>query len=89
MWSHSFHSESTLAGLRRLRPLRRSAKRSRNGLKSSYSMTNSRPLPFLALCSSIWATICSRRAVLPAPFSPNTIDVAGLDGSPYTLSHCG
>ena len=43
MWSHSFHSASTLAGSRCLRALSRSAKWSRNGLKSSYSMTNSRP----------------------------------------------
>ncbi len=42
MWSHSFHSASTRAGSRCLRALSRSAKWSRNGLKSSYSMTNSR-----------------------------------------------
>ena len=29
-----------------------------------------------------WSAICSRIAVLPAPFSPNTIDVAGSAGLP-------
>ena len=60
----------------------RSRKRSRNGLKSSYSMTKTRSAGCCWLYCFKFCPICSRMAVFPAPFSPNTIDVEGSPGSP-------
>ena len=88
MWSHSFQCES-MRSWRRARDPSLSRKRSRNGLKSSYSITNTRASGCVSLYSAMWRAICSRMAVLPAPFSPNTIEVEGSAGLPNTLSQVG
>ena len=87
MWSQSFHWASAFS-TDRPGPAR-PTNRSRKGLKSSYKTTNARASEWASLCRSNCRTICSLRAVLPLPFSPNTIEVLGSEGLPRILSQAG
>ena len=62
---------------------------SRYGLKSSYEMTKTRSDGLAWLKASNSAAACSRRAVLPLPFSPKTSAVDGSAGLPKNLFQAG